>query len=128
MSCGRVLNFDQRITFSENYKPITVWLWLFYKFTESNYRLRFSSEFIQTQKSYRTSLDKTNIVTWKLYVISSQIFFVNQTPKELTPCKISHICLCGFKVRPFFSTVTRLCISHFPSLDQFAQRLGFWVY
>ena len=128
MSCGRVLNFDQRKTFSSNYKLITVWLWLFYKFIKNNYRLRFFSEFIQTQKSYPTCLDKTSIATWKLYVISSQIFFVNQTPRELTPCKISHICLCGFEVRPFFSTVTRLCISHFLSLDQFSQKLSFWVY
>ena len=29
------------------------------------------SEFIQTQKSYRTPLDKMRILTWKLLVISS---------------------------------------------------------
>ena len=31
MSCEHALNFDQWKTFSENYKPITVWLWLIYK-------------------------------------------------------------------------------------------------
>ena len=30
MSCERALNFDQWKTFSENYKPIRVWLWLVY--------------------------------------------------------------------------------------------------
>ena len=38
MSCERALNFDQWKTFSENYKPMRVWLWLVYKFTE-NYSL-----------------------------------------------------------------------------------------
>ena len=27
----------------------------------------------------------------------AKCFFVNLTPKELTPCKISHICRCAFK-------------------------------
>ena len=31
MSYERGLNFDQWKTFSENYKPMRVWLWLFYK-------------------------------------------------------------------------------------------------
>ena len=31
MSCERALNFDQWKTFSENYKPMRVWLWLVYK-------------------------------------------------------------------------------------------------
>ena len=31
MSCECALNFDQWITFSENYKPMKVWLWLVYK-------------------------------------------------------------------------------------------------
>ena len=35
MSCERALNFDQWKTFSENYKPMIVWLWLVYKFTEN---------------------------------------------------------------------------------------------
>ena len=29
MSCERALNFDQWKTFSENYKPMRIWLWLF---------------------------------------------------------------------------------------------------
>ena len=34
MSCECALNFDQWETFSKNYKPMWVWLWLVYKFTE----------------------------------------------------------------------------------------------
>ena len=65
------LNFDQWKKFSENYKPIRVWLWLVYKFTENYCRLRLFSGFIQTQKRYFTSLDKISILTWKLIVVSS---------------------------------------------------------
>ena len=71
MSCERTLNFDQWKTFSENYKPMKVWLWLVYKFTE-NYQIELLfSEFIQTKKSYPTSLDKIRMLTRKLLVISS---------------------------------------------------------
>ena len=63
ISCERALNFDQWKTFSENYKPMRVWLWLVYKFTENYCRLRLFSEFIQTQKRYPTSLDKIRILT-----------------------------------------------------------------
>ena len=48
MSCERVLNFDQWKTFSENYKPMRVWLWLAYKFTKNYFHLRLFPEFIQT--------------------------------------------------------------------------------
>ena len=58
MSCKCALNFDQWKTFSGNYKPIRVWLWLVHKFTENNCRSRLFSKFIQTQKRYPTSLDK----------------------------------------------------------------------
>ena len=51
-SCERALNFDQWKTFSENHKPMRVWLCLVYKFTENYCRLRLFSEFIQTQKRY----------------------------------------------------------------------------
>ena len=34
MSCERALTFDQWKTFSENYKPMRVWLRVAYKFTE----------------------------------------------------------------------------------------------
>ena len=74
MSCERALHFDQWKTFSENYKPIRVCLWLAYKFTENNCRLRLSTTFIQTQKRYPTSLDKMSILIWKLFIISSQNF------------------------------------------------------
>ena len=71
MSCEGRLNFDQWKTFSENYKPIRVWLWFVYKFTENNCHSQLFSQFIQTQKRYPTSLDKIRILTWKLLVISS---------------------------------------------------------
>ena len=65
MSCTRALNFDQWKTFSKNYKPMRVWLWLVYKFTESYCCLWLFSEFVQTQNRYPTSLDKIGIVTSK---------------------------------------------------------------
>ena len=58
MSCERALNFDQWKTFSENYKPMRVWLWLVYKFTENYYPSRLFSKFIQTQRRYPSSPDK----------------------------------------------------------------------
>ena len=71
MSCERALNFDQWKTFSENYKPMRVWLWLVYKFTENCQIYRLFSEFIQTKKRYPISLDKIRILTRKLLVTSS---------------------------------------------------------
>ena len=71
MSCERALNFDQWKTFSENYKPMIVWLWLVYKFTENCQIYRFFSEFIQTKKRYPIYLDKIRTLTRKLLVISS---------------------------------------------------------
>ena len=52
MSYERALNFDQWKAFSENYKPMRVWLWLVYKFTENYFRSWLFSEFIQTQRRY----------------------------------------------------------------------------
>ena len=49
MSCECALNFDQWKTFSENCKPMRVWVWLVYIFTEDYCRLQLFSEFIQTQ-------------------------------------------------------------------------------
>ena len=74
MSCERALNFDQWKAFLKNYKPITAWLSLAYKFTENICRSRLFFEFIHTQKRYPTSLDKISILTWKLFVIPSQNF------------------------------------------------------
>ena len=71
MSCERALNFDQWKTFSENYKPMRVWLWLVYKFAENCQMYRLFSESIQTKKRYPTSLDKRRIQTQKLLVIPS---------------------------------------------------------
>ena len=58
MSRERVLNFNQWKIFSQNYKPITVQLWLVYKINENNCRLQPFAEFIQTQKMLPTSPDK----------------------------------------------------------------------
>ena len=69
MPCERASNFDQWKTFSVHYKPVRVWLWFVYKSTENHCRQRLSTEFIQTQKSYPTSLDKISILTWKLLII-----------------------------------------------------------
>ena len=69
-----MINFDQWKTFSENYKPVRVWLWLVYKFAENYCSSRFFSEFIQTQKRYPISPDKIRILTWKLLVISGWNF------------------------------------------------------
>ena len=41
------LNFDQLRIFPDNYKPLRVWLWLVYKFTENYCRLQTCSEFFQ---------------------------------------------------------------------------------
>ena len=71
LSCKRALNFDQSKTFSENCKPMRVWLWLVYKFTKNCLIYRLFSKFIQTKKRYPTSLDKIRILTRKLPVISS---------------------------------------------------------
>ena len=71
MSCERALNFDQWKTFSENYKPMRVWLWFVYKFTENCQIYRLFSEFIQTKKRYPTSFDKIRILNRKLLVTSS---------------------------------------------------------
>ena len=43
-------------------KPMRVWLWLACKFTKNYYYLRLF-EFILTQNSYPSSIDKTGILT-----------------------------------------------------------------
>ena len=63
MSCERASTFDQLKTLSENYEPMVVGLWFLYKFTKSDRDLRPFSEFMQTEKSYPTSLDKSSILT-----------------------------------------------------------------
>ena len=77
MSCERALDFDQWKTFSENYKTIRVWLWLVYEFTK-NYIVHhdiFPSSF-QLKRGILPLLAKY-ILTWKLLVISSYIFFMS---------------------------------------------------
>ena len=70
MSCKRALSFDQWKRFSENYKPMRIWLWFVYQFTESYYPSWLFAEFIQTQKRYPTCPDKIHILIQKLLVIS----------------------------------------------------------
>ena len=77
MSQERALNFDQWKTFSENYKPIRVWLWLVYKFTDNYCPLRLFSEFIQTRKSYPTTNDKIVILTKNYLSYQAKIVLVN---------------------------------------------------
>ena len=91
MSCESALNLDQWKPFSENYKPMRVWLWLVYKFTENCQIYLLFSEFIQTKKRYPTSLDKIRIPT--------MILLVNLTLKELAPCWMSHICRCAYNYK-----------------------------
>ena len=68
MSCKCALNFDQWKTFSENYKPMRVWLWHVYKFNKfSNFS---PSSFKLNKKKYPSSLDKICFLTWKLPAIS----------------------------------------------------------
>ena len=63
MSWERALVFYQWKTFSENYKPMTVWLWLVYKLTQNYCGLRLFSKFIETQKRYPTSLDEIVVIS-----------------------------------------------------------------
>ena len=60
---GTCLKFSPMKTFSENCNPLRVWLWLVYNFTENYCRLRLFSEFIHTQKSHPTSIDKIGTLT-----------------------------------------------------------------
>ena len=82
MSRERALNFDQWHTFSGNYKPIRVWLWVVYKIIKNKCHLRLFAQFIQTQKRYPISLDNLSILTWRIFVTS--------IPQEVTPCDVSH--------------------------------------
>ena len=59
----------------EYYKPIIrVWLWLAYKVTKNDCRLRIFIPFIQTKKLYPSFLEEKSILSWKLFTISSQNF------------------------------------------------------
>ena len=46
------MNFDQWKQFSENYKPMRIWLGFVYKFTDNYCYSRLFSEFIQTQTQF----------------------------------------------------------------------------
>ena len=80
MSQESALNFDQWEKHSENYKPIGVFV---YKITENNRRLGCYTEFIQTQKSYPTSLYKISILTWTTCHIKSKFFLWTKLLKNL---------------------------------------------
>ena len=63
------LNFDQWETLSKNYNSIRVFV---YKIRENNCHLRYFAEFMQTQKTYTTSIDKISTLTWILLAMSNQ--------------------------------------------------------
>ena len=48
---------------------VRVWLWFIYKFTDNYCRWRLFFQFIQTQKKYPISIDKTGILTYNVLVI-----------------------------------------------------------
>ena len=52
----------------------------------------------------------TKYASWYEYFLSHQakIFLGNQTPREPTPCKISHMCHCDFNIR-CFHYITTFC-------------------
>ena len=70
MSCERALNFDHLKTFSENYKPMRVLLWLVYKFTKTNCRLQLSENLLLAK--YLIS------VTATLSILKVKISFLNE--------------------------------------------------
>ena len=68
---------------------------MFSKLLRINCPLKLLIKFIQIQKRYPTYLEKNNYSNLKTTCRSKpKIFFVNLTPWELTPSKISHICYC----------------------------------
>ena len=71
-----------------------VCLWLVYKFTD------FSPSSLKLKRGILPFLTKYE----KYLSYQAKIFLVNLTPKELTPCKISHICNCTLisKVQFFY--------------------------
>ena len=87
MSCEGALSFDQWKTFSENYKPMKVWLWLVCKFT-GNYIAPHDIS-LSSLKLRRgiLPLGKICILTWKLLVISSNIFLWTKLLQNLLLAK-----------------------------------------
>ena len=65
MSYKLALTFDRWKAFSENYKPMRIWLWFIYKFTENYCCFWLFFAFIQTQKRYPTFLDKIKYLNLK---------------------------------------------------------------
>ena len=104
MSGERALNFDQWKTFFENYKPIRVWLWFVYKFTENVCHLRLFSNFIQTLKRYPyPNLNTTCHIKLKFFLwtkLLQNVIFVKY-----------HICCCSFNNSSHGTYVNNFCIS-----------------
>ena len=107
MSQKSALNIEQWETLSENYKPVRVFV---YKLTENNCHLRYFAEFIQTQKRYPTFNSNTTCQ------IRLQFFWWT-TPRELTPCEISNICHCGFKIKQTCKIICSSSNSGLPKLN-----------
>ena len=105
MSCERGLNFFQWKTFSENYKPVRVWLWLVYKFAENYCRLRLflacvhsNSEDVSYLSCQNTYLNLKTTCHTKLKLLLWTKLIENFLLANL----ISHICHCSFKGRGFY--------------------------
>ena len=63
-----------RKIFSENWKPIRVWLWLVYKIAENSCSRVLAEFSFQLKRSIVTFLIKKSILTWRLLVISRKKF------------------------------------------------------
>ena len=71
----------------------------------------------------------TKYVSWLGNYLSYQakIVFVNLTPKELTPCKISHIFRCAFKrFRNYVLKCDLFCISWYKKNSWFPVKKWWW--
>ena len=121
MPCERALNLDQWKAFSKKYKPMRVWLWLVYKFTENYCHSRLFSEFIQTQKKYPNLITTCHIklkfflstkLILKLFLakylisVTAPLSFI-QISKSVLIIGIMHMCAC---TNSYWKYVNRKCL------------------
>ena len=76
ISCEHAFNFDQWKTFSKNYKPMRVWLWLVYKFTENYCCLRPSPSSFKLRRGIIPLLAKF-LSELENYSYQAKFFLVN---------------------------------------------------
>ena len=79
-------------------KPMKVWLWLFTNLPRIICRLLLFSEFIQTQKTYPTSLDNKYPNLKTTCYIKLKYFLWTKLLENLLLAVISHICHCDFNL------------------------------